>query len=237
MRKRITQTFALTGAVSIGLLLSSALPAQQPVGIVAGSAAIGKLAANSGVDIGDVDVLTLPNVAQATAANLNAQVQGPAATDATVSGNPLLEGGRSEDTADSAPGVRVSAEGEAVPISVTRDGTQRVILGGPQSWSYHENSSSTLTDTTVHAAGGAGLYNYICTVVVSTGAATAFNMFIEDSTTTTILGPFYLEAVAGRGAALNFSPCKKQTNSNTLISVTTSAAIAHSIDITGYIAE
>lgn len=50
-----------TGSVTIG----AALPA--------GSNAIGKLAANSGVDIGDVDVLSLPNVAQATRANLKVQ--------------------------------------------------------------------------------------------------------------------------------------------------------------------
>jgi hypothetical protein len=40
----------------------------------AGSNAIGKLAANSGVDIGDVDVKTMPDVTQATAANLKATV-------------------------------------------------------------------------------------------------------------------------------------------------------------------
>jgi len=38
-----------------------------------GSNAIGKLAANSGVDIGDVDVLSMPNVAQATRTNLKTQ--------------------------------------------------------------------------------------------------------------------------------------------------------------------
>lgn len=50
-----------TGSVTIG----AALPA--------GTNAIGKLAANSGVDIGDVDVTSLPNVAQATRTNLKTQ--------------------------------------------------------------------------------------------------------------------------------------------------------------------
>jgi len=45
-----------------------------------GSNAIGKLAANSGVDIGDVDVLSMPNVAQATRTNLKTQ---PERTDLT----------------------------------------------------------------------------------------------------------------------------------------------------------
>lgn len=163
-------------------------------------------------------------------------VQGPAATDAAVAGNPVLKGGRTEDSIDSAPGVRTSAEGEVAPISVTRDGTQRVIIGGTQTWSYHENSSSALTDATVHAAAGAGLHLYICTVTFSSGAATALNMFLEEGAAT-VMGPWYLEAIAGRGANLVFSPCKKQPTANTALTVTTSAAIAHSIDMTGYIAE
>lgn len=52
------------------------------------------LAANSGVDIGDVDVTSMPDVTQATASNLNAQVVGEVAHDAADSGNPLKLGGR-----------------------------------------------------------------------------------------------------------------------------------------------
>jgi hypothetical protein len=87
MRKRIAQMFALIGAVSIGLLLSSVLPAQQPVGIVAGSAAIGKLAANSGVDIGDVDPSTAASWglgATGAAPPVNAQLQGGIGSGATA---------------------------------------------------------------------------------------------------------------------------------------------------------
>lgn len=54
----------------------------------AGSNAIGKLAANSGVDIGDVDVTSLP------ASTNTIEVVGDAAEDAAVAGNPLLSGGR-----------------------------------------------------------------------------------------------------------------------------------------------
>ena len=63
----------------------------------AGSNAIGKLAANSGVDIGDVDVTSLP------ASTNTIEVVGDAAEDAAVAGNPLLSGGRydsSERTLD-----------------------------------------------------------------------------------------------------------------------------------------
>jgi hypothetical protein len=136
--------------------------------------------------------------------------------------------------ADTTPTEYTAADQEYNPIATDSFGSMSGTLYMPWGWSYHENSSSTLTDTTVHASCGTGLFNYISTVVISTGAATALNAFIEDSTTTTILGPYYLEAVAGRGLAINFQPAKKQTTSATLVSITTSAAIAHSIDITGY---
>jgi hypothetical protein len=54
----------------------------------AGSNAIGKLAANSGVDIGDVDVTSLP------ASTNTIEIVGDAAEDANAAGNPVLVGGR-----------------------------------------------------------------------------------------------------------------------------------------------
>ncbi len=100
-------------------------------------------------------------------------------------------------------------------------------------WNYHEDSSDALTDAVVHAAPGAGLSLYVTNIVISTGAANAFNVFFEEATTT-VLGPFYLEAVAGRGAAIELAS-PKQITANTALTVTSSAAIAHSIDVTGYI--
>ena len=58
----------------------------------AGTAAIGKLAANDGVDIGDVDVTSLP------ASTNTIEVVGDAAEDAAVAGNPLLSGGRYDNS-------------------------------------------------------------------------------------------------------------------------------------------
>ena len=58
----------------------------------AGTAAIGKLAANDGVDIGDVDVTSLP------AFTNTIEVVGDAAEDAAVAGNPLLSGGRYDNS-------------------------------------------------------------------------------------------------------------------------------------------
>src|ERR1051326_4910315 len=85
----LTAGAALIGKVGIdqttpgtpnGVQVNAALPA--------GTNAIGKLAANSGVDIGDVDVtsIVMPTGASAT------QVQGTVAHDGVDAQNPLLNG-------------------------------------------------------------------------------------------------------------------------------------------------
>ena len=159
---------------------------------------------------------------------------GNAAHDATADGNPVAVGGISQDMDDTAPPNQVSAEGEATRLACDRDGALFVRPFGPRIWSYHENSSNALTDTSVHAAPATGLSLYVTDIVVSTGAATALNIFFEEGATT-VLGPWYLEAVAGRGLAIHFQTPKKITSA-TALTVTTSAAIAHSIDVTGFTA-
>ena len=71
-----------------GAVSGSEMQVDVVASLPAGSAAIGKLAANSGVDIGDVDVTSLP------ASTNTLEVVGDAAEDAAVAGNPLLAGGR-----------------------------------------------------------------------------------------------------------------------------------------------
>lgn len=185
-------------------------------------------------NIGNVDVVTLPNVTLAAGTNTN-EVVGDAAHDAAVAGNPVLVGGAAQDTDDTAPPNRVSAEGDATRFATDRDGAQFVRPHGPQVWSYHSNGSSALTDATVHAAPGAGLSLYVTDIIVSSGAATAMNVFFKEGAST-VLGPWYLEAVAGRGLEVHFVTPKKITP-NTALTVTTSAAIAHAVDVTGFTAQ
>ena len=61
--------------------------------LVAGTNAIGKLSANSGVDIGDVDVTSLP------ASTNTIEVVGDVAENANAAGNPVLIGGRYDSSA------------------------------------------------------------------------------------------------------------------------------------------
>jgi hypothetical protein len=163
-----------------------------------------------------------------------------AAHDAAVSGNPVLLGAYAESPEDSdgnTSGNRVSADGDNTRILSNRYGViSDPCAMNPFRWAYHENSSSALTDTTVHASCGTGLYNYVCSVTASIGGATAFSLLIEDSTSATILGPYYLEAISGRGFSVAYPGGRKQTNSATLLSVTTTGAVAHGIDVTGYCA-
>lgn len=174
--------------------------------------------------------LDIRNLAPATD---QVEVVGDVAADVAAAGNPVQIGAVQETMADSAPSTRVSADADIGYVAAS-DGAQYVIPTGPQTWSYHENSSSALTDTSVHAAPGAGLSLYVTDIIVSTGAATAFNIFFEEGAST-VLGPYYLEAVAGRGFQVHFQTPKKIT-ANTALTVTTSAAIAHGIDVTGFIA-
>lgn len=106
--------------ISAGRLWASAtIDAALP----AGTNAIGKLAANSGVDIGDVDVLTLPNVTLAAGTNTN-EVVGDAAHDAAAAGNPVLVGAY----ASAAAPAGVSADADAVRLWALRNGSLVVNL-------------------------------------------------------------------------------------------------------------
>lgn len=208
--------------------------------------------------IGTVNVAAAQTItaAQATAANLKAEVSnagtfvvqatlqastntqevvGDAAHDAAAAGNPVLAAGIAQDSDDTAPPNRVAAEGRATRLATDRDGAQFVRTHGPQVWSYHANGSTALTDASVHASPGAGLSLYVTSITVSSGAATAMNVFFEEGSTT-VLGPYYLEAVAGRGFHLTF-PTPKKITAATALTVTTSAAIAHSVDVIGFTAQ
>ena len=177
-------------------------------------------------NIGNVDIVSLP------ASTNTLEVVGDVAHDAGASGNPVLVCGVAQNGDDTAPPNRISAESDATRLATDWDGAIYARPHGPQIWSYHSDGSTALTDASVHAAPGAGLSLYVTDIVVSSGAATAMNVFFEESTTK-VLGPYYLEAVAGRGLALHFQTPKKIT-ANTALTVTTSAAIAHAVDVTGF---
>jgi len=87
--------------------------------------ALVNLGANNDVVVsGSVSITGGVAVTQGTASNLNAEVQGDAAHDAPVTGNPVLMGGRAQATAP----TDVSLDGDAVNAWVLRNGAQATAL-------------------------------------------------------------------------------------------------------------
>jgi hypothetical protein len=77
---------------------------------VTGTVTVGSITAGDN-NIGNVDVVTLPNVTLAAGTNTN-EVVGDIAHDTGVSGNPVLIAGAAQNTDDTAPPNRVSAESD-----------------------------------------------------------------------------------------------------------------------------
>lgn len=175
-------------------------------------------------NIGNVDIVTMPNVTLAAGTNTN-EVVGDAAHDAAVAGNPVRAGGRAR-TSDYA--------------SVANDDTADFItdLNGKQivlPYAIPENSvsgaiTSAMTGTTstsLVAAPGAGLRNYITTIIVSNAHATVgTDVIIQDGNGGTTLLTIPAAAVYG-GAVIPLPTPLRQPTANTALycaNVTTGAS-------------
>ncbi len=243
------------------------------VNLTAGTAAFGKLSANSGVDIGDVDVTTIipgtagTNLGKAedaghTSGDVGVMMLGvrndssvaltgtdldysPIATTNTGKVMTATVGLIPHDIADTVDPVKIGGRADTTFQTAVADGdmtdalfdvygVQEVRTDHPNKWSFHSDGSSALTDQAVEADPGDGLSIYVTDIVFSSGAATAINLFFEEGASK-VLGPYYLEAILGRGVSISFNTPKKITAS-TALTATTSAAIAQSLDVSGFIA-
>ena len=110
-------TGAIKTAVEIidNAISGSEMQVDVVASLPAGSAAIGKLAANSGVDIGDVDITSIAagdnNIGNVDIVSLPAstntiEVVGDAAENANAAGNPVLVGGRYDASGTNDGGLR-----------------------------------------------------------------------------------------------------------------------------------
>lgn len=185
----------------------------------AGSAAIGKLAANSGVDIGDVDVLSLPDVI----------VTGHDAADAAITVAPVTVGGKAFGTGAV---TEVSADGDAVPLLATRGGRQYVEASHPNRWQAQHSETSAQTNHECKAAPAAGLSLYITDILISNGA-TAGTVSLLDGSGGTVLMLLYL-GING-GCAPSFKTPIKLTAA-TALCLTSVTCTTHTITIVGYTA-
>ena len=101
----------------------------------AGSAAIGKLAANSGVDIGDVDILSIAagdnNIGNVDIVSLPAstntiEVVGDVAENENASGNPVLVGGRYDSPGDDNASLRTLGDTDVGALALDPTGAAYV---------------------------------------------------------------------------------------------------------------
>lgn len=227
--------------VSAGRLWASAtIDAALP----AGTNAIGKLAANSGVDIGDVDVtsisagdnnignvdvVTLPNVTLAAGTNTN-EVVGDAAHDAAVAGNPLLAG----IEARTSNGTAV-ASGDVTRVQGTIEGKlvtkPHSVYGATWSYAGATGGITNTTAVTAKAAAGAGVRNCVTGIqVINQHATVSTETMLVDGAAGTVLHRGWAQA-AGGGYAVNFDVPLCGT-ANTLIevdNVTTGSAVLYNL--------
>ena len=161
-------------------------------------------------------------------------VGGAIAHGAADSGQPVKVGFIAYSPDGTTPGTAV-AELDRTNGKADLDGRQFVNTVHPRDFSYHyDSTSAVVTDGAVAADPGDGFAVFITDIVFSIGVATASSIFLEEATTK-ILGPYYLEAIAGRGVHVSFATPKRCTAS-TAILVTTTGAISLAVDILGFVA-
>jgi len=203
--------------ISAGRLWTSAtIDAALP----AGTNAIGKLAANSGVDIGDVDVTSLTG--------------GTIAHDAADSGSPIKVGARAAATlADDT----MVANGDRTDAVSDLDGALIVRPGFPLGDLISErvtNTDGASTALTNFGAGGAGVRNFVTAIVVYNSSATAGTIDFRDGTGGAVLFTVPIPATGGCVIANGGMPLFK-TSANTALAFDVSAALSTvTISLSGF---
>jgi hypothetical protein len=220
---RVTLATDSTGLLSVddnggSLTVDNAGTFATQATLQAGAASIGTLGANSGVDIGDVDILSLP------ASTNTIEVVGDVPHDAAASGNPVLIGSRA--TADVEALTEV-AEADASYIATDLQGVviTRPYIAAQEHVQYHVvNTAGTELAITGLDAGGTGVHNYVTSVIVHNAHAST-NGFIQllDGSGGTVMATF--PAPATGGSVINFTQPIKQPTANTALYWDASAAI------------
>lgn len=212
----------------------------------AGTNAIGKMAANSGVDIGDVDILSIAagdnNIGNVDIVTLPAstntlEVVGDVAHSAAAAGNPVAVAARATNSME---GLTQVSAAEATFITSDLNG---VLVTRPHTTleelvSYSvSNTAGTEIAVTGLDAGGTGIHNYITAVTVHNSHATT-NGFIQllDGSGGSAIWTF--PNPAGGGTTMVFNPPLKQPTANTALYFDGSAAITTAyISINGFQAQ
>lgn len=199
--------------MSAGRLWTSAV-------LEAGSAAIGKLAANSGVDIGDVDV---------TSAIITG---GAVAHDSADSGNPIKIGAKAESAVSTATMV---SDGDRTDMYADIDGVLLVRNSRPLGDVISERVSNTDGSSTAFSNFGAtaSTRNVITGYSVYNASSTAGYLDFRDGTGGSVLWTVPLPATGGANFAIPDGIFR--TTANTALAYDVSAALTTVyISVTGF---
>ena len=183
-------------------------------------------------NIGDVDIVTMPNVTLAAGTNTN-EIVGDAAHDAAIAGNPVRIGGRGL-SAD----YTAVATGDTTDLITTLLGKQVVLPFAlpAETWTYAAASGGIVNTTavTVKAAGAAGVRNYVTQVQVINGHATvSTEVLIRDGAAGAVLWRGWAQA-AGGGVAATFTPPLRGTAATLLEVVNVTTGSATYFNLQGY---
>lgn len=183
------------------------------VALPAGTNAIGKLAANSGVDIGDVDVTTMPAVA------------GAVAHDAAASGagNPVYTGGYATNSIE---GITQVANADVTRVVHDLNGVQVVRPHTTLEELISErvtNTDGASTAFSNFAAGGSGVHNYVTQVSIWNSSSTDGFVDFRDGTGGAVKWTF--PAPQTGGCNMTFDPPLKFAD-NTAVAYDASGAIS-----------
>lgn len=187
-------------------------------------------------NIGDVDVLSLPNVTLAAGTNTN-EVVGDAAHDAAIAGNPVRVAGRG-----------MSADYTAVASGDTADFLSSLLgklISLPyalpaNTWNYAAPAGGLVNQTavTVKAAAGAGIRNYVTSVqIINSHQTISTEIMILDGAAGTVLWRGWAQA-AGGGISCKFDPPLRGT-ADTLLEVdevTATGTAGLLINLQGFVA-
>lgn len=174
-------------------------------------------------NIGDVDVITLPNVAQATSSNLKNEPNGHVAHDGIDSGNPIKIGGRAR-TAN----ITSVAQDDRVDSVFDKNGRQIIVAGAQRELRDSMVNASAITNTTETTiiAAVASEFHDIESIIISNSSAVATLVQIRDTTAGTVLINIYSPAGSTVGVSIPNGLPQTTVNTNwTAQAVTTASSL------------
>ena len=193
-----------TGAQRVTVSVDSATVAGS-ASLPAGSNVIGHVIADSG---------------STTAVTGTVTVAGPAASGASVSGNPLLTGGRAATTNPTAV-----TDGQAIAVQLTKTGKVVTVEARRDAIGVQDTTITASTAETTIVTQTTSIFNDLYGLILANSSATATNVTIKDSTGGTTRAVIYVPAGDTRGFMLPAGSGIPQATVNTNWTATSSASI------------